>query len=175
MELLLNKKSLGKQPAGKENRYTAAFELTYEPGILEAVSYENGVVISRCSLSTTGAPHAIRLTSDCPDTLASLSSDGHSLAYISVEIVDKNGVTVPDAALPLSAAVTGVGMLAGFGSANPITEENYTTGSFTSYRGRALAVIRSGYESGEVTLSVTANDAPDIADTYHPLIFQLIA
>lgn len=111
MELLLNQKSLGKQPAGKENRYTAAFELTYEPGILEAVSYENGVVISRCSLSTTGAPHAIRLTSDCPDTLASLSSDGHSLAYISVEIVDKNGVTVPDAALPLSAAVTGVGML----------------------------------------------------------------
>lgn len=46
--------------------------------------------------------------------------------------------------------------LAGFGSANPMTEDNYTSGTCTSYMGRAMAVIRSGYEARTVTLEVNA-------------------
>ena len=44
----------------------------------------------------------------------------------------------------------------GFGSGNPITDENYTRGAFTAFRGRALAVLRAGYEAGEAQLRVTA-------------------
>ena len=54
---------------------------------------------------------------------------------------------------------SGQGSLAGFGSANPITDENYTAGAFTTYKGRALAVIRSGYEAGEAILTVKADSS----------------
>ena len=57
--------------------------------------------------------------------------------------------------VPLHADVEGAGKLAAFGSANPITKENYTTGDFTSYRGVATAIVQSGYEAGVCTLTVS--------------------
>ena len=167
VELFLNGTSLGRAAAGKENRYTASFDITYEPGLLEAVSLRGDKEVSRASLKTVGEPAAIRLRAELPaedsghsavkDTAGcGLTADGHSLAYVSVEIVDCEGNLVPDAAVLLKAETEGPGRLLGFGSANPITQENYTTGSFTAWHGRALAVIRSGYEAGEVTLAVKA-------------------
>ena len=54
----------------------------------------------------------------------------------------------------------GAGGLAGFGTANPMTAEDYTDGETVSGRGRALAIIRSGYESGEISLAVSADGLP---------------
>jgi beta-galactosidase len=82
--------------------------------------------------------------------------DGESLAYVRVELADEAGLTVPDAGIRLRAEATGAARLLGFGSANPITDENYARGEFTSYRGAALAVLRSGYESGVAILRVAA-------------------
>ena len=48
--------------------------------------------------------------------------------------------------------------LLGFGSGAPVTKENYTRGQFTSYQGKALAVLRAGVQPGEVRLTVTAGD-----------------
>ena len=46
------------------------------------------------------------------------------------------------------------GELLAFGSANPRTEECYDSGSFTTYYGQALAVVRAG-KSGSTVISVT--------------------
>ena len=78
----------------------------------------------------------------------------YALIYVDVESVDKEGRIVPDAELPLTAATEGSGLLAGFGSGNPVTAEDYTDSLAVSYRGRALAVIRAGYDPGAVTLKV---------------------
>lgn len=155
IELFLDGKSLGKAPAGKENRYMAAFDVAYAPGLLEAVSYKRGLESSRTFLKTVGEPAAVCLT---VEGLETLRADGHSLAYVSAEIVDAEGNVVPDAEVLLHAEADGAGYLAGFGSAAPVTEENYTTGSFKTYHGRALAVIRSGCETGKVTLTIKAED-----------------
>ena len=56
----------------------------------------------------------------------------------------------------LTAEVSGQAELLGFGSGNPITDENYTRGCFTSFCGEALAVLRAGYETGTVRLRVRA-------------------
>lgn len=47
-------------------------------------------------------------------------------------------------------------VLAGFGSDNPVTKENYTTGSARTYQGSAMAIVRSGHERGTVRLVVSA-------------------
>lgn len=151
VELFLNGKSLERKRAGKDNRYTAEFVVNYEPGILEAVSYRQEKRISSKSIATTGLPDRIMLH---PERTV-ISANGESLAYISVEIMDKSEQWVPDASVLLEAHVQGAAVLAGFGSAKPISEEKYTEGCFTSYHGRALAVLRAGYEAGEATLTVS--------------------
>ena len=50
----------------------------------------------------------------------------------------------------------GAATLLGFGSGNPVTAENYSKGLFTSYQGKALAVLRAGREAGEARLTVSA-------------------
>ncbi len=54
-----------------------------------------------------------------------------------------------------------VATLAGFGTANPITEEDYTDNETVSYRGHALAILRAGYEAGKVMLTVRAQGLPE--------------
>ena len=76
---------------------------------------------------------------------------------MNAELIDENGNVVPDADRLLKAEVTGATELLGFGSGNPITDENYSKGQFTSYQGKALAVLRAGYEAGETKLSVSAD------------------
>ena len=51
------------------------------------------------------------------------------------------------------------GELLGFGSANPCTEESYQTGSFTTYYGKAMAVVRAG-DGTQVKIAV--KDGNDI-------------
>ena len=70
-----------------------------------------------------------------------------------------------DAEIPLTAQVTGPAELAGFGTANPITDEDYTDNETVTYRGRALAIIRPGTEAGEVLLTVSGKGLPESAAT----------
>lgn len=150
VELILNGKSIARKAAGKANRYTAKFEHIYEPGTLVAVSYTDGKEVSRCALDTAGKPVRVVLKVE-RDVLP---ADGQSLAYVICEIVDAYGNRVPNVEVPAKATVTGAASLAGFGNGKPITEENYTTGRFTSYEGRLLAIVRAAYEPGTAELTV---------------------
>jgi beta-galactosidase len=87
-----------------------------------------------------------------------LQADGQSLCCAVVEIVDNQGRRVPFDDRKAKAMVSGAGTLAAFGTGRPVTEENYTKGEFTSYLGRFLAIIRSGYEAGEAVLTVKIAD-----------------
>ena len=151
VELFLNGKSLGKQEAGKAKRYKAQFEIEYQPGILKAVSLRGGREISSAEIATAGKAAGIRIL---PEKTA-LKADGQSLCFAVVEIVDAQGRRVPFDDRKAKAAVNGAGTLAAFGNGRPVTEENYTTGAFTSWLGRFLAIVRSGYETGEAVLRVS--------------------
>jgi beta-galactosidase len=87
---------------------------------------------------------------------SNLQANGQGLAYALVEIVDKEGRRVPFGDYKVKAEVSGAGTLAALGTGRPITEENYTSGEFTSYLGRLQAIVRAGYEAGEAELKVSA-------------------
>ena len=44
-----------------------------------------------------------------------------------------------------------------------MTEDNYTDGDTESFRGRAMAIIRSGYAQGEITLKIRAEGLGEAA------------
>ena len=166
VELFLNGKSMGRCKAG-ENLAAGlpksfAFDVVYEPGTVEAVSYKNGLEISRGMLKTSGRPAGICLKAE----KAWMKADGHSLIYVPIEILDENGILVPDAKIRLHAKTQGTAaVLAGFGTGNPVTDENYTAGTFTTYMGRAMAILRSSYEEGETTLTVSAEGLETVSVT----------
>ena len=156
VELTVNGRVCGRVKAGEAPVQgmpdTFMFETVYESGAVEAVSFVDGKEVSRAKLVTSGKPAAIRLTAET----ACMKAGGDSLCYVNAELVDDMGNVVPDGDVLLTASVAGEGSLLGFGSGNPITGENYTSGQFMSYQGRALAVIRAGYEEGEARLTVSA-------------------
>ncbi|MDO4623701.1 MAG: glycoside hydrolase family 2 protein, partial [Eubacteriales bacterium] len=121
----------------------------------EAVSYKDGKEMSRQILQTPGHCTGFRLVKESDKVL---SADGQSLSYIWAELIDDQGNPVPDQEVCMQAEVTGAATLQAFGAGTPVTEELYTTGSFTSYRGKLLAVVRSGYESGEAVLTVKCEE-----------------
>ena len=152
VELLLNGVPVGKKAVQKDGTLpnSVRFVLPYEKGVLEAVSYTDGKEVSRDRLATTGEPTEIRLIPEKKE----LHADGHDVVFVQIEILDQNGLLVTDAQIPLKAVFSGVGELSGFGSANPVTEDNYTLPETHSFRGRATAVIRSGYEQGNAELVI---------------------
>ncbi len=125
----------------------AVFTVPFAKGEIEAVSYANGDEISRDLLrSGTGKPAAVRLTAE--DDLPS-----GELVFIRADVVDEEGIPVPMAEVKLTATVEN-GTLLAFGTGRPVTDENYTAGTITSFKGSALAVIRKA-GSGDVKLKVS--------------------
>ncbi|MBQ6174456.1 MAG: DUF4982 domain-containing protein [Clostridia bacterium] len=156
VELIVNGVSRGRQKAGEapvhDMPLTFLFRTEYQPGTLEAVSYTGGEEVSRASLTSTGKPVSIRLTAETE----TMKADGESLCYANAELLDEEGRVVPDADVPLSAEAEGAAQLLGFGSGNPVTDGNYSKGRFTTWQGKALAVLRAGYEAGDAKLTVLA-------------------
>lgn len=133
VELLLNGKSLGKK---KLKECKAMFNAKYTPGTLTAVAYgEGGKEISRQELRSATGKICIAVK---PEVTSAKSDE---IVYVPVSLIGENGVVESNADRKLTVTVQG-GELLAFGSANPCTEEQYHTGSFTTYYGRALAVVR---------------------------------
>jgi len=166
--LYLNGKLLDTKENDLANHFTTIFDVKYTPGELTAVSLDNdGNEISSAKLNTAKEDAHIRLTPE----KTTINADGESLSYVLVELVDSDGLLIQENDMLLHASLTNTGYghatLAGFGSANPITDENYTSGSFTSYRGQCMAIIRSGTITEDTTLTVSAKGLSDAKIDLH--------
>ena len=155
VELRLNGKSLGREKA----RFIAKFTVPYELGTLEAVSFTDGQEIGRDILLSGGKPFGLKLTSD----RSQLRSDGKSLCFVKIEAVDENGIPLPYVEELVCAEVTGTAVLVSLGTGRGCTEENFTSGKITLYKGTALAVLRSGEASGTAKLNLTAETLAEAA------------
>lgn len=153
-ELFLNKKSLGKMPTGEANRFKAIFEITYEPGILEAVSYSNNQETGRFALNT--ADDAKEISVNCDKTSLCLGKE--DLSYLMISIRDESGNLNTAADTILTVDVEGAGILQGFGSADPISTENFFDKSRTTFNGKVLAVVKAGNERGVIKVTVSSKE-----------------
>ena len=133
VELLVNGKSLGKK---KVKECKAIFKTKYVSGKIEAVAYDaGGRELLRGTLESATGKISI-----CVEPEKTVAAAGE-VVYVPVTLKGENGVVEANADKKLTVSVEG-GELLGFGSANPCTEEQYHTGSFTTYYGRALAIVR---------------------------------
>lgn len=136
VELFLNDKSLGRKPAGRENHFTASYEVPYEPGTLKAVAYQKDRKLGEYELSTAKSVTKLKV--------CRVTENERNIAYIKIWLVDDNGTINSQHAEKrlLHASVVGNGVLEGFGTANPSSEEDYFSDSVTTFDGSALAAVR---------------------------------
>jgi beta-galactosidase len=160
VDLVLNGTSLGRQPAGVANKFTAKFETTYAPGELVAVGYRDGGETGRSALVSAGSDVVLRAEVD----RAAIRADDTDLAYVGIALVDANGVVHNGADRAVTVAVDGPGVVQGFGSADPAPLESFDDATRTTYDGRALAVIRPT-GPGRITVTLTANGCAPVAAT----------
>lgn len=138
IELLVNGRSLGLQPVGEDHRFRTEFDTTYEPGELLAIAYRDGTETGRHALHSATGPIQLRATADRPV----ITANGGDLAYVTLTLTDPDGTLHTAADRPVRLDVTGAGVLLGFGSADPATEERFDATERRTYEGRALAVLR---------------------------------
>jgi len=156
IELFVNGKSYGKRNV-KENKVTFK-RVVYEPGEIKAIAYDTtGSKVGESSLRSAMGETKVKLT---PETTV-LKADGQSLCFISIDLVGENDITKSSVDKTLKVSVEGAGTLQAFGSARPFTDESFVTGEYTTYRGKALAVVRAGYEKGKIEVTVSSDELPE--------------
>ena len=152
VELFVNGKSLGKKPAGEAAGFDVLYETVYEPGELTAVSYTGGKEDGRFTLRTASAAAKLGVTASKTE----LRADGLSCAFLTVDLLDGQGVPNRWEQKEITVEVEGAGVLAGFGSANPTSEGSYQETTCAVFDGRVMAAVRSRSESGKITVRFTA-------------------
>lgn len=117
VELFLNKKSLGKKKM--ELNGHLEWQVKYEPGILEAIGYKNGVKAGSDVVKTTLAPADIKLQA----STGAIKANGKDIALITVQANDKNNLKVPTAANEVGFSIQGPGKIIGVGNGDPTSLE----------------------------------------------------
>ena len=148
VKLWLNDVFIGSKQVNRDTQFKAVFTLPYKPGTLRAEAAGKSV-----TLATAGEPAALRLTTD----KEVLTSGGQSLAFINVEVVDKDGRVCPDAAISCEVNVKGQGQLVAFASANLKDREPKTSAHTTTWKGRAMLAVRSGKTKGKVQVNIKSS------------------
>ena len=164
VRLSLNGKALGEAPATHAEQFRAVFKVHYAAGTLKAEALDGENVVAETTLATAGPPAALRLVREQEKALV---ADGQSLAFLDVEVVDKDGHLCPDAAPEVHLELDGEGTIAGFGSADLSSAEPYSGNTHHVFQGRALAVVRSTQEAGEVSVRANADGLAGAEITLH--------
>ncbi len=156
-ELFINGKSQGvreKNDSTHMNRYRLMWnETVYEPGEVKVVAYDaDGGVAGEKTVRTAGKPDHIVLTSN----RASLSPDGEDLAYITVQVADREGNIVPTDEREVTFKVTGDGRFRATANGDPTSLRLFHLPAMDLFSGAATAIVQAGDRPGKVTLEVKA-------------------
>ena len=150
VRLYLNGKLVAEKPTTREQEFKAVIPVPYAPGTLRVAGVENGREVESRTLETAGKAARIRLSAD----RTTMAADGQSLTYVNVEITDKSGRPMPIADNLLQFELEGPATLLATCSGDLKDCVPYTSPERKAWKGRAMAVVKSGKTPGEVTLTV---------------------
>jgi beta-galactosidase len=154
VELFLNDKSLGKKKSGRAEKWTAIWDVAYQPGVLLAKGYDNGKTES-AELKTAGAPVKLKLTAD----RNTITADGQDLSYITAELIDPTGYRNPLANDLIKFEINGPATIKATGSSDPRSIESFTEPQRRAYQGRCIVIVKSEKTAGDIVLKASCESA----------------
>ena len=147
VELFINGRSQGVKAKKDSHEYHLMWRVKFEPGEVKAVARKDGKVVADKVIRTAGAPAALRLTAD--RTHFGKNPNGDNLAFISVEVVDKDGNLCPRAEDQIFFDVEG-GRIVGTDNGNPVSMERFKEPKRKAFNGKCLVVVAT--DGGDVKL-----------------------
>ncbi len=154
VELFINGKSQGVRRKADSHQYHVMWRVVFEPGEVKVVARQNGKEVRQQVIRTAGLPHHIRLTAD----RNVMDADGKSLAFVTVEILDKDGNLCPNAENQVFFDVKGNASIAGVDNGCQTSMERFKADNRKAFFGKCLVVLRAGKQTGSVTLTAKAVD-----------------
>lgn len=148
VELFLNGRSMGV----KQNNDTTLhlqWRLNYEPGEVLAVGVlpDGDTLVTR--VRTAGEPVKLEVLADRDQILA----DGRDLVFLTVNVLDENGILVPHADNMVQFRVEGDAHIAATDNGNQVGHESFRSPSRKAFNGKCLAVVQAGNKPGEIRIS----------------------
>ncbi|PHQ29560.1 glycoside hydrolase family 2 TIM barrel-domain containing protein [Leeuwenhoekiella nanhaiensis] len=155
-ELFVNGKSQGiqiKNDSTPQTRYRLMWnDVIYEPGTLKVVALdENNKPVAEEEVKTAGKPHALKLEAD----RTNLKADGKDLAFVTVSVVDKNGIPCPTATNQLNFNVTGAGSFRAACNGDATSLELFHKPTMQLFSGKLVVLVQSSEKQGTIKLQVS--------------------
>lgn len=151
-ELFLNGKSLGKRVKAQFEYRIRWNNVVYQPGELKVKVWKEGKEWAEDVVITASKAAKIELEID----RGTITADGQDLAFVTVSVLDKNGLFVPTADNMINFEIEGPGEIVAVGSGNPTCHEPFIAHRHSAFNGKCLVVVRGKHETGTITLKANA-------------------
>ena len=139
-ELFLNGKSLGRKSKKEGQDFRLAWDsVVYTPGELKVIAYKNGKQWAIDVVKTTGEAAKLMLKSDRKE----INNDGSDLAFITVLVQDKEGLTVPRSNPLLQFEIEGPGEIIATDNGDATSFESFQSKQRHAFNGMALVVVKA--------------------------------
>ena len=169
-ELFVNGVSQGfseKNDSSAMSRYRLMWpNVKYQPGELRVVAYDaTGAKADEAVVRTAGKPHHLVLSAN-RDTLA---ADGLDLAYVTVQVADKDGNICPVDNRLVSFKVFGDASFEATANGDPTCLMPFAQPQMRLFSGACTVIVRAGTTPGAATLRVSA---PGVKKAEMPIIIK---
>jgi beta-galactosidase len=155
-ELFINGQSQGRKKRGPyEYRFRWDYT-TYQSGELKVVAYKDGKIWATEVVKTAGPPTALEAAPD----RATIKADGRDLSFVSVRIVDKDGVTPPRADPRETFKIDGPGEIVATDNGDPTDLEAFPSPARKAFNGQVMAIVRA--KPGQAGPIVVTAEAPGL-------------
>ena len=139
-ELFVNGKSMGRK--AKEGYRIVWDDVVYQPGKIEVIAYKDGREWARDSQQTAGR---------AAKAMASVDYAGNDLIYVTVDILDKKGLLVPDADNVVEFSLKGPGIILATDAGDPTSHVPFYSHELPAFHGKISVIVkRTG--SGPITV-----------------------
>jgi beta-galactosidase len=154
-ELFLNGRSLGARHQEGDVMHLT-WRVPYQPGVLRAAAFRNGKAAESQEVRTAGPAARIELVPD----RRSITADGKDLSFVTVSVLDQDGVLVPDADNLVQFQIDGGAHIAGVDNGDQISHASFQADQVRAFNGKALVIVQAGRQRGTVTLTATSAGLP---------------
>lgn len=156
-ELFVNGVSQGIQKKNfdtKQNRYRLMWmDVKYQPGTVKVVAFDDdGKAVAEKEIHTAGKPHHLELAADRKVIIA----DGKEISFVTVTVVDENGVPCPTAANQLDFKVSGAGQFKAVCNGDATSLELFHLPTMKAFSGKLVVLVQSLEKAGNIELEVTS-------------------
>lgn len=138
-ELFVNGKSMGRKKKKPGLDYRLIWDsIRYEPGTVKVITYKNGNQWATDMIKTTGEVTKLYLSAD-----RAVIGPDNDLAYITVRVEDKEGLTVPGAHPLIKFKVEGPGEIVATDNGDATSFVSFKSHERPAFNGLALVIVRA--------------------------------